>query len=414
MERKIWVGIDWGNAEHQFCVLDEKRKVVLEDRVKHSAEGLRTLVAKVLAFGAADEIAVAIETPRGPVVDALLDRGIAVYALNPKQLDRFRDRHSVAGAKDDRLDAFVLATSLVTDENRFHQTRIQDGRLVQLRELVRLHEDLGAERIALGNRLRDQLLRYYPQVLELGSVYGDTWIWRILDLAPSPAAAEKLSPAKVVEVLKKHRIRRLKADDVLRILRAGALVVAPGVTAAAARHIASLLPRLRIVNEQLGDCADDMKRLLDDLGDAAAQGVDQKVEPRDVQVVRSLPGVGTYVGATLLTEASSALQSRDYHALRGLAGVAPVTKATGKRSKGFATICMRRACNESLRDAVFYWAFASLTRDPRARALYKRLREKGHNHARALRGLGDRLLAMLVAMLRAGTKYNPERRQVAA
>ena len=61
MEREIWVGIDWGNEEHQFCVLDEKRKVVLEDRVKHSAEGLRALVAKVLAFGAADEIAVAIE-----------------------------------------------------------------------------------------------------------------------------------------------------------------------------------------------------------------------------------------------------------------------------------------------------------------------------------------------------------------
>jgi transposase len=347
-------------------------------------------------------------------VDALLDRGIAVYALNPKQLDRFRDRHSVAGAKDDRRDAFVLATSLVTDEDCFHQTRVQDGRIVQLRELTRLHEDLGAERVALGNRLRDQLLRYYPQVLELGSVYGDTWIWKILDLAPSPAAAKKLSRAKLVKVLKEHRIRRLTADEVLRILRAGALVVAPGVTAAATRHIASLLPRLRIIDEQLRDCSDDMKRLLDNLGDASAQGVDQKVEPRDVQVVRSLPGVGTYVGATLLAEASSALQSRDYHALRGLAGVAPVTKATGKRSKKLAKIGMRRACNESLRDAVFYWAFASLTRDPRAKALYARLRARGHNHARALRGLGDRLLAMLVAMLRAGTVYDPARRQIAA
>ena len=414
MEREIWVGIDWGNEEHQFCVLDKSRAVVLEDRVKHSAEGLHSLVAKVLSFGTADKIAVAIETPRGPVVDALLDRGIAVYALNPKQLDRFRDRHSVAGAKDDRRDAFVLATSLVTDEDCFHQTRVQDGRIVQLRELTRLHEDLGAERVALGNRLRDQLLRYYPQVLELGSVYGDTWIWKILDLAPSPAAAKKLSRAKLVKVLKEHRIRRLTADEVLRILRAGALVVAPGVTAAATRHIASLLPRLRIIDEQLRDCSDDMKRLLDNLGDASAQGVDQKVEPRDVQVVRSLPGVGTYVGATLLAEASSALQSRDYHALRGLAGVAPVTKATGKRSKKLAKIGMRRACNESLRDAVFYWAFASLTRDPRAKALYARLRARGHNHARALRGLGDRLLAMLVAMLRAGTVYDPARRQIAA
>jgi hypothetical protein len=410
MEREIWVGIDWGNEEHQFCVLDKSRTVVLEDRVKHSAEGLRSLVAKVLSFGTADKIAVAIETPRGPVVDAFLDRGIAVYALNPKQLDRFRDRHSIAGAKDDRRDAFVLATSLVTDESCFREARIQDGRLVELRELVRLHEDLAAERVALGNRLRDQLLRYFPQVLELGSVYEDTWIWRILDLAPSPAAAEKISRAKVEDVLKKHRIRRLKVDDVLRILRAGALVVAPGVTTAAIRHIGTLLPRLRLIKEQLGSCDEDMDRLLDALEETSAQIGEQKVEQRDVQVVRSLPGVGTHVGATLLAEASSALQARDYHALRGLAGVAPVTKATGKRSGHFAQISMRRACNERLRDAVFFWAFASLTRDPRARALYARLRASGHNHARALRGLGDRLLAMLVAMLRKGTIYDASRR----
>ena len=414
METDIWVGIDWGNEEHQFCVLDKQRTVVLEDRVRHSTEGLRSMVTKVLSFGAADKIAVAIETPRGPVVDAFLDRGVAVYALNPKQLDRFRDRHSVAGAKDDRRDAFVLATSLVTDEGCFREARIQDGRLVELRELVRLHEDLGAERIALGNRLRDQLLRYFPQVLELGNLYDDTWIWRILDLAPSPAAAAKLSRARVVQILTKHQIRRLKADDVLRILRAGALVVAPGVTAAAVRHIATLLPRLRLVHDQLATCTKEMGRLLDAMENAPARVGEQKVEPRDVHIVRSLPGVGTHVGATLLAEASSALQSRDYHAIRGMAGIAPVTKATGKRSGPFAQVSMRRACNERLRSAIFFWAFSSLTRDPRARALYARLRSKGHNHARALRGLGDRLLAMLVSMLRNGTVYDPSRRQAPA
>ena len=47
------------------------------------------------------EIAVAIETTHGPVVDALIDRGFRVYAINPKQLDRFRDRYTVAAAKDE-------------------------------------------------------------------------------------------------------------------------------------------------------------------------------------------------------------------------------------------------------------------------------------------------------------------------
>ncbi|MCG8598340.1 MAG: IS110 family transposase [Kiloniellales bacterium] len=60
-------------------------------------------------------IAVAIEVPHGPVVEALLEHGFQVYALNPKQLDRFRDRFSLAGAKDDRRDALVLADTLRTD-----------------------------------------------------------------------------------------------------------------------------------------------------------------------------------------------------------------------------------------------------------------------------------------------------------
>ena len=62
-------------------------------------------------------IAVAIEVPHGPIVETLLERGFQTHAVNPKQLDRFRDRFTVAGAKDDRRDAHVLADSLRTDRH---------------------------------------------------------------------------------------------------------------------------------------------------------------------------------------------------------------------------------------------------------------------------------------------------------
>ncbi len=52
--------------------------------------------------------------PRGAVIDALFERGFAVFAINPKQLDRCRDRYTAAGAKDDRRDAWVLADVLRT------------------------------------------------------------------------------------------------------------------------------------------------------------------------------------------------------------------------------------------------------------------------------------------------------------
>lgn len=109
------------------------------------------------------DVAVAIEVPHGPVVEALMDRGFTVYAINPKQLDRFRDRFSPSGAKDDRRDALVLASSLRTDRHCFRKLEPLEPVIVELREWSRMADELKDERNRLTNRVRQQLWRYYPQ-----------------------------------------------------------------------------------------------------------------------------------------------------------------------------------------------------------------------------------------------------------
>ena len=112
-----FVGIDWGSQHHQVCVLDLNRQVVAEKVVDYDGASLAQLATWLwtLCEGQPQCVSVAIEVPRGAIVEGLMERGFHVFAINPKQLDRFRDRHSVAGAKDDRRDAFVLADSLRTD-----------------------------------------------------------------------------------------------------------------------------------------------------------------------------------------------------------------------------------------------------------------------------------------------------------
>jgi len=102
-----YVGIDWGTATHQVAVLDTQRAPLGERAVAHDGAALQTFTEwlTLLARGEPARVAVALEVPRGAVVDTLLERGFHVFALNPKQLDRFRDRYTVAGAKDDRRDA---------------------------------------------------------------------------------------------------------------------------------------------------------------------------------------------------------------------------------------------------------------------------------------------------------------------
>ena len=125
----------------------------------------------------------------------------------------------MGGAKDDRRDAFVLADSLHTDQPCFRRVRLDDPQVIQLRELSRVDEDLQREGNQLANRLRDQLHRFYMQALKLCPAADEPWLWTLLELAPSPSVARRLRPKRVERLLRAHRIRRLKADEVVSALR---------------------------------------------------------------------------------------------------------------------------------------------------------------------------------------------------
>jgi transposase len=287
-EYRIYVGIDWATEAHQGCVLDDTGRVLAERSFAHSGEAIAAFAQWLhgVAGGDPGQAAIAIEVPRGAVVETLVEYGFHLYAINPKQLDRFRDRHSVAGAKDDRRDAFVLSDSLRTDRARFRRIRLDDPLVIQLRELSRVDEDLGREANRLTNRLREQLHRFYVQVLKLCPSADEPWLWALLDLAPSPAAGSRLQRKTIERLLRQHRIRRLNAQDVVAALRAPALRVAPGVVEAATEHIGLLLPRLRLVHTQRQRCGARLDALLDKL--AAVEGNEsQQREHRDVEILRS-------------------------------------------------------------------------------------------------------------------------------
>ena len=404
-EFTVFAGIDWATEEHQVHVMDGRRKALGQKAVPHTGDGIAALADWFDTFGPADKTAVAIETPRGAVVEMLVERGFAVFHINPKQLDRFRDRHTVAGAKDDRRDAMVLADSLRTDQHLFHRVRLAPDDHLLLREFVRADDDLAKEHNALTNRLREQLLRYYPQVLHLCPSVDEAWIWDLLEVASTPAIAAKARTTAIRKVLTTHRIRRVDAETVLAALRAPPLRVAAGTVAAATTHIAMLLPRLRLVATQRKAIERQVKTLLEGLAQAETQE-GQEHEHRDVTVLLSLPGVGWKVSATMLVEAGQALEQRDYPALRALAGVAPVNIQTGKNKRGRAE--MRRAANNRLRNATYHWARVSAQCDPRTKDYYVNLRARGHSHGRALRSVADRNLRLMVAMLRDHTLYQPD------
>jgi transposase len=408
-ERRWFVGIDWASLEHVVSLCDGQGKKIGQRKFNHGGTGLGDMIAWLLkaSGGEPGEIHVAIETPHGPIVEALLERGFNVYSINPKQLDRFRDRFTVAGAKDDSLDAYVLADSLRTDMHLFRKLSIVDPLIIELREWSRIDEELKVERVRLANRLRDQLWRYFPQMLDLADDLGADWLLDLWEAAPTPKKAARLREATVDRILKSHRIRRLDAAHVISELRKPALSVAQGTTEAATGHIGVLVAQLRLINRQLSNAGQQLDRLCEKLTEPIAGGDGENVsgqrqEHRDVTILDSLPGVGRTVLVTMLAEAPDALQRRDYHALRNLCGSAPVTRRSGKS----CMVMRRRACNRRLSNAAFYWAQTAAQCDPVSRAKYEALRARGHSHARALRSVVDRLLYVACAMLENRTLFD--------
>jgi transposase len=376
-----------------------------EREFAHDGTGLTELRDWLLkkTGAAAGQIAVAIEMPHGPVVEMLLEHGFMVFAINPKQLDRFRDRFTVAGAKDDGRDALVLGCSLCTDRKAFRQLATDDAVVIKLREWSRLMDELQQERTRLANRLRQQLWRYYPQAVELTDDVGDDWFLALWQKVPTPAAAAKASEKAIARLLKAHRIRRLDAATVLQTLRKTALFVAPGTTEAACLHIQSLAARMNLVNQQIKEAGAALDGLCDSLAARDEESSSGQSQGQcDVAILRSWPGIGRIVLATLLTEAAQPLRARDYHALRALAGAAPVTRQSGKQR----FVIRRLACNKRLQTALHHWSRTAIQRDAAARRRYDALRQRGHGHARALRGVADRLLHALCSTLRHRTLYD--------
>ena len=421
MKLAWFAGIDWGSQKHQACVLDATGKVVRERVFEHGGEGLLQMADWLLSFakGDASEVGVAVETPRGPVVESLMERGFAVHSINPKQLDRFRDRLSPAGAKDDRRDARVLASALRTDPHCLRRLEPTDPAIVELREWSRVDEELTRERVRLANRMRDQLWRYYPQFLDaVDDDVAAPWaldLWRSL---PTPRAGQRVREVTLTRVLKQHRIRRIDAATLRAKLRTPAVKLTPGAAEAATTHVRLVAERLALVNRQLDQARRELDGLVHRLAEAApaddpsAPAEDEpssKALP-DAAILLSLPGIGAKVFAALLAEGSDAVERRDYHALRCLCGVAPVTRRSGKSM----IVTRRLAAHGRLREAVYHWARVAAQRDPVSHDKYRSLRARGHGHARALRSVADRLLNVACAMLRDGVCYDPQRAGIGA
>jgi transposase len=164
------MGDDWAEDHHDVELMDKAGRTLVKARVPEGVAGIARLHAMIAEQLGEDtdeaEVLVGIETDRGPWVGALVAAGYAVYAVNPLQAARYRERHGVSGAKSDSADAHALADMVRTDAHQLRQVAADSPAAETVNVVARAHKTLIWERTGHTQRLRHGLREYFPTALE--------------------------------------------------------------------------------------------------------------------------------------------------------------------------------------------------------------------------------------------------------
>jgi transposase len=394
----LLVGDDWAEDHHDVEVQDATGRRLGKARLPEGIAGIARLHAMIGQHVGDDqddqvEVVVGIETERGPWVQALLAAGYRVYAINPLQVARYRERHGVSGAKSDAGDAHTLADMVRTDRHQLRPVAGDSDLAEAIKVVTRAHKTLIWERTRHTLRLRRALLDFFPAALAAFDDLDAPDVLELLGAAPDPVSAAGLDDAQITAALRRARRRGIpgKVTKIREALRAPQLGQPPVVAGAYAVTVRAQVAILTTFNAQIELMEEQV-------------GVHFGRHP-DVEVYLSQPGLGATLGARVLAEfGDDKARYADARARKNYAGTSPITRQSGKKKIVFA----RYVHNDRLIDALGQQAFAALKASPGARAYYDQQRARGLSHRAALRQLGNRLVGILHGCLKTGTPYDEQ------
>lgn len=365
----FFVGIDWAARTHAVCVLDATGRQVAGFTVEHTAGGFTGLIRRLGRLGDPAGVPVAIERPDGRLVDALLAAGHPVVPVKPNAIKTWREGEVISGAKSDPGDAHVIAEYLRLRAHHLRAATPLTEHTTALRLVSRTRTDLVEARVAAANQLAALLDAHWPGAKEVFTDVESAISLAFLTRYPTPAHAATLGEKRMAAFCTKHGYsgRRPAAELLTRLRTAPAGTTSPVVTEALRDAVLAQVAVLTALNTAIKD-----------LDRSAAAHLH---EHPDGEIFTSFPRAGLVNAAQIRAELAEAGAYTGPEAIAALAGLVPVTRASGKHR----AVSFRWACNKRLRVAITTFADNSRHASPWAADIYQRARASGKDHPHAVR-----------------------------
>jgi transposase len=397
--QQLWIGVDAGKSDHHCVVINADGNRLLSQRVANDESVLLELISSVTTLADGGEVTWAIDLNGGGA--ALL---ICLLMAAEQRLLYIPGRtvYHASGSyrgegKTDAKDAAIIA-----DQARMRRDlqplRAGDDIAVELHILTSRRTDLVADRTRAINRLRAQLLEYFP-ALE-----------RAFDYSNSKAGLILLTGYQTPDGLRRAGTTRLAAWLRKRKARNADAVATTALEAANAQH--TVVPGQQLAAAMVARLAKEVMDLDTEIGQTDAMIEDRFRRHRHAEIILSMPGFGVTLGAEFLAATGGDMSTFDsVDRLAGVAGLAPVPRDSGRIN---GNLKRPRRYDRRLLRASYLSAQIAIRTDPASRTYYDRKRSEGKRHSQAVLALARRRLNVLWAMLRDHAVYQPAATTAAA
>lgn len=379
-----YIGIDWADEKHDVCILTEGGRVLSEFAISHNWDGFEQLQT---ALEGLEPLEINLERQDGLLVDWLVSQGWPIFVTPPTIVASRRPRRS----KDDRGDAYLLANLRRLEEPDSRPVVVQSELVEELRQATQAFDQLQKQQHRMTNQLRQVLKQYYPAAVGLFRELHAPLSLAFLVAYPTPEAARAASRAELAAFFRQQRYRWMRrVEEIyeeLQLPRPSAWVSA-GFTS----HALAIVAVLQTLHEQLRTLRQRVQELFDAHLEAAWW--------------RGIPGAGPLTAPRLLARIGDQRERfPSAQALQALAGTAPVTRRSGKKT----VVEFRVACSHPLRSVAMDLARNSVRKGGWARGYFYDQLARGHTPSRAYRALANTWMRIIWKLWQTGEPYDEGR-----
>ncbi|MEV6393165.1 IS110 family transposase [Nocardia xishanensis] len=387
---QIWAGVDIGKTDHHCVVINTDGKRLLSRRIANDEPELVKLIGEVTAL--AEEVTWAIDLDDGGaalLIGLLIGRDQPLLYLPGRTLNRAAGGYRGEG-KTDARDAAIIADQARMRRD-LHPLRPGDEITVELKLLTTRRADLVADRTRAINRLRGLLTGIFPALERAFDNLTLAGPLMLLSSYQTPAALRRVGASRLEAWLRTRKVRN------------PGKIAAAAVEAAHRQH--TRLPGEELTASMVAALAEEVMALNERIKD-----VDKLIEGRFhrhelAEVIVSLPGIGTLLGAEFLAATGGDMAFFGTpDRLAGFAGLAPAPWDSG-RIRG--NLHRPKRYHRRLNRVFYYSAMVSISCCPESRQFYDRKRAEGKKHTQAVLALARRRVNVLWALIREKRPYEP-------